>query len=311
VTARELESLTERIYRAIWRDLLRALELVRNGAWLPAVERLLLDGDLDGAFRAIGRVELDNALAQIPGRLGPLRDAGFESAVNTLPRALRADSFVRVNLSRHALDRPDVAQAIARQDLSRIQGITAETDKAIREIIARGLREGIHPRKLAGEIKQIVGLTARQAEAVAKYRVRLEKEGRKPDQVERMTTKFANRKLRGRAETIARTEVIRAQSEGRRLQWERQVSEGRLQGDEWEQEWLTARDERTCPICAPMHGQRTPIGGMFESGVGPVLSPPVHPNCRCTVRLVQKGFRAGQDPTPARDAIMRRLGKLK
>lgn len=37
--------------------------------------------------------------------------------------------------------------------------------------------------------------------------------------------------------------------------------------------WVTAGDERTCPVCAPLHGQ------IFREGEGPM--PPLHRSCRC------------------------------
>lgn len=40
----------------------------------------------------------------------------------------------------------------------------------------------------------------------------------------------------------------------------------------WEQ-WITHRDERVCPECGPLEGER------WEAGDGPY--PPLHTNCRC------------------------------
>jgi hypothetical protein len=37
--------------------------------------------------------------------------------------------------------------------------------------------------------------------------------------------------------------------------------------------WVTAGDERTCPVCAPLHGH------VFLAGEGPM--PPLHRSCRC------------------------------
>lgn len=37
--------------------------------------------------------------------------------------------------------------------------------------------------------------------------------------------------------------------------------------------WLTAGDERTCPVCAPLHGL------IFRNDEGP--HPPLHRSCRC------------------------------
>jgi len=38
--------------------------------------------------------------------------------------------------------------------------------------------------------------------------------------------------------------------------------------------WVTASDERTCPVCAPLEGQ------IWRDHDGP--QPPLHGNCRCT-----------------------------
>lgn len=40
-------------------------------------------------------------------------------------------------------------------------------------------------------------------------------------------------------------------------------------------EWLTARDERVCPICAPRDGKRYTLDTWER--------PPIHPQCRCTL----------------------------
>ena len=51
--------------------------------------------------------------------------------------------------------------------------------------------------------------------------------------------------------------------------------------------WITALDERTCPICAPMNGQEATINGVWFTGSGEVSYPSaVHPQCRCTSGLV-------------------------
>ena len=44
--------------------------------------------------------------------------------------------------------------------------------------------------------------------------------------------------------------------------------------------WFTVRDERVCPECGPLHGQR------FQRGHGP--QPPLHTSCRCIRREVDR-----------------------
>lgn len=98
-----------------------------------------------------------------------------------------------------------------------------------------------------------------------------------------------------RAERIARTEVIRATNFA--------TEEAYKQSEVVEaKEWLTSKDERLCPFCAPQDGKiiglsetffdkGDVVSGVTEEGksvsltigVSNVSSPPLHPNCRCTL----------------------------
>jgi SPP1 gp7 family putative phage head morphogenesis protein len=74
---------------------------------------------------------------------------------------------------------------------------------------------------------------------------------------------------RKRAERIAATEVTRAAAEGSRLSY---IESGVVE----KVQWRTARDERTCPVCAPLEGKHAGLDGNFNG-----VSVPAHPNCRC------------------------------
>lgn len=90
---------------------------------------------------------------------------------------------------------------------------------------------------------------------------------------------------RSRAETIARTETMRASNQGQYQLWLQAEDAGLLTGDE-EQEWIVTPDDRLCPICEPMDGETIPMGGRFRLNTGEsVDGPPAHPNCRCTIAL--------------------------
>jgi SPP1 gp7 family putative phage head morphogenesis protein len=76
---------------------------------------------------------------------------------------------------------------------------------------------------------------------------------------------------RQRAQLIASTEVTRSFAEANRI--------GYLESGVVNQlEWRTAEDERVCPICGPLNGQRQPSRSPNFDGVG---IPPAHPRCRC------------------------------
>jgi SPP1 gp7 family putative phage head morphogenesis protein len=84
---------------------------------------------------------------------------------------------------------------------------------------------------------------------------------------------------RERALTIARTETARGYSLGSLAAYQISGVVDRI-------EWMTAADERTCPICAPLNGTTAAMGNTFEGGIG---FPPAHPNCRCAIAPVITG----------------------
>src|SRR5690606_28651975 len=50
--------------------------------------------------------------------------------------------------------------------------------------------------------------------------------------------------------------------------------------------YMTQADERVCPRCGPLHGQEIPLRDLFAGPNGEVVeSPPIHPFCRCFVRV--------------------------
>lgn len=305
MTDRELTDLLDRTVGSIWRDLREAFEAARGLIAVDLLARLIGERRVNDALGAVRLEEVDNALARLQTQLQPVREAGWQAVVDGLPRELRSDPLLRVTLGAHALQEPTVLDAIRRADLARIQGISRETQEAIRAVLLEGIQRGTPPTVLARQIRAMVGLTSRQSWDVTRYRARLEAEGRKPDQVERMTAKYAQRRLNERARNIAGTEVARAQGEARFAQTQRLIADGKLKPEEWEQEWVTAADEHVCPICGPLHGVRTPLLGAFQSATGPVYTTPIHPGpCRCIIRIVPKGFRVGERPSPARDAAL-------
>ena len=59
--------------------------------------------------------------------------------------------------------------------------------------------------------------------------------------------------------------------------------------------WITAKDERVCPVCGPLHGQKVLVNEQFKTAQGDFWSPGLHPNCRCVVRLIENRFSKRDD----------------
>ena len=163
----------------------------------------------------------------------------------------------------------------------------AMSREALRALIARAFIEGIPPRELARLIRDSgIGLTQRQAEAVVRRRAQLIKDGRKLDQVDRMTDRYAAQLLRQRAEAIARTEIIEAHTAGTQAGWREAIDEGLLPPDFF-QIWIAGQTERTCDLCAQLHDTKAKLGESFGDDYdgNPIYGPPAHPQCRCSLGL--------------------------
>lgn len=85
-------------------------------------------------------------------------------------------------------------------------------------------------------------------------------------------TKGTFPKVERRARVIARTETIRAFSQGAQWQY-RQNGITRVR-------WMTGRDERVCEWCGPLDNL------VFALDDLPFGGPPIHPQCRCMIRPV-------------------------
>ena len=81
-----------------------------------------------------------------------------------------------------------------------------------------------------------------------------------------------------RAELIARTETMMAANEGQRQAWQQAITKGLL-SDRARRVWISTEDQRICPQCEALDGQKADMDGEYPGGVS---GPPVHPNCRCT-----------------------------
>ena len=194
----------------------------------------------------------------------------------------------------------EASTAFARDRSSEL--VTAVTDDVkanIRDILGRSFEGDYDVRQTARLIEATVGLTPRQANAVETFYRNLTLEEKYPfDKMGKMADDYANRLLRQRATTIARTETIRSSNFG--------VSEGFRQargsgliGDDMERTWIVTPDDMLCPECAALDGTTAPIDGEFDDGGGD--GPPLHPRCRCAVGLVDAKPGAASVAMPEED----------
>ena len=218
---------------------------------------------------------------------------------------------------RFNFDRFDPAtQAFMRAEQDRlIRELEATARATINSEVQAAMRAGVGPGAIVGEIRSVIGLTDRQAQAVRNYRAMLEtldpqalaRQLRNPQydaafqsaiadgtylgdaMIEEMVADYEDRYLDYRADTIAGTESVRMTNQGLQDAYRQAIDRGALPADAVRQFWEVDLDERTCEICVSipdMNPDGVPIGEPFDSEDGPQDGPPIHPNCRCSVDIV-------------------------
>ena len=173
------------------------------------------------------------------------------------------------------------AQRVAERQAARaVTEITRETKRAIRTLIVESIRDGIPPREAAQRIRDMVGMTTRQALAAANFRAALVENGLTAARVDSMVARFIAKKIRERSINIARTEIMTALNRGVAQSWV-QARKAKLLTRRQVAEIIVTPDDRLCPICEPLDGVQVPIDAFSEH-------PPFHNMCRCTIGVVDK-----------------------
>lgn len=140
-------------------------------------------------------------------------------------------------------------QALSEQDL--LEGLLPKKEiEKLRVVLNNGFKKNQSIREIEKEIKDNVILKDRKQLVDGELKLTLAKELR--------------------PNMIARTETVRLANEGLKNLYK--------ENDIKEYAYLTALDERTCPICMSLDGQIFKLN-QAQQGVN---MPPMHPNCRCS-----------------------------
>lgn len=166
--------------------------------------------------------------------------------------------------------------------------VTDETKAAIRRIILEGFQSGFSPRQMAKPIREIVGLTEREAAAVLNYWEKLNQEADLSQRrVDDMANTYERQLLRKRALRIAGNETTEAASHGVYQSWLYARKQGFIL-PETKRVWIAAtQSDRTCKICMDFDGRTASLDEPFKSPkYGERMVAHAHIVCRCAEGLV-------------------------
>ena len=298
---RLLHQAADRLTPKLRQTLLAAFENLPEATLTPLIAALEA-GRIDQVMDLLAAAIDPAAQAQVAN---VLREA-FVGAAN-----LQGAEF---NL-RFDIKNPAAVRFAERNAARLVTSVDVQTRRALRDIVVRGIQDGMAPAVQAREIRQLIGLSRRDATAADNFlRGLLEtatSEKQEAAALRRFET-YQRRLLRNRAETIARTETIRAANMGQRAAWDKAADVGLLDRATLRVVWIATEDSRTCPICAVLDGQTVGFqddflireqatgfnldsSGEFQvSGTKPVSggphaerSPPAHTACRCALGLTE------------------------
>lgn len=277
LTRRLIEEAGEVRVRKIFLD---AVAKLRSSADATAIRAAIEAGNYEQAAKLLDLAGFEDTLRGSRDIITSVVNESGELAADVLAAQLDMDTGIRFDILN-----PRTVAWIKERSAALVTEISDETRLAIRETIRAGVEKGVSPASLARHIRQHVGLTSRDQVAVLNYWSRLLEDN--PDGADALADTYAKRLLKRRSENIARTESAIASHAGQQQAWDQAAEEGLIDKNNARKEWITTEDDRLCDSCSAMDGQRVPMDSDFVSpDFGAVPGPPLHPSCRCDMRLV-------------------------
>ena len=339
----QIERLAKKIEPVLAQAIMAYLSDVQDGVDLQALADALQTGDVNKVIGLLAQIDTGAAKAKAADAIQAAVWGGAAIAAADINAKIGGVTFAFDKLN------PRLVTFLQTYTLGLIKQIDDQTRDAIRDRLITGMNAGANPVATARQIKGTIGLTERQAKAVANYRKELETfhlktkatgyglgekidrvNGRqvfkpdedgspmdgidlrrlrdfrmdgqlkramttgkplKPEQIDKMVAAYKRKYLRHRSETIARTEAMRTTNYGVQDAWRQAIEGGKVIETQVRRQWIVARDERLCEVCAPIPKMNGKWGVKFDQPFatpkGPVMLPPIHPNCRCTTFVRQ------------------------
>lgn len=298
----QFEELLARLAPEIARAFREVIQTVVDDTILKDVIRFLEQGDIDGAFRALGITEpVYNPL------ISALRDVfeqGGIATVLSLPRRLDTGDGVRAVVRFNIRDRR-AEEWLAHESSTLVTRITADARTAIQETLQAGLAEGRNPRNVALDIVGridpatghrsggTIGLSDRERLWARNARTRLltldegyfemELRDKRFDRtvraaieagrplpnetVDKLVDRYRANALRFRGEQIGRTETLAALNKSEWLSIKQAIETGRLSPSQVKKVWDSAGDSRVRPSHKALDGQTVEMDEPFVSPV--------------------------------------------
>ena len=186
-----------------------------------------------------------------------------------------------------------VILALAEEHADRLGAYFHETS---REALSSGFNTFVNRRlataQAADHVLNAYGLTARQMSGYASLVLKAEATPVRSPGYQGLKERFLayiGKSVRQRLKILTGQEIHNAEQQSNQIAWMWLQEHGQL-SPAAEKVWLTAKDEKVCPVCGPLHGKKVPLSDQFEVKGIKVWVPGLHPNCRCRIQLIENKF---------------------
>lgn len=312
-TNRSFEQLISDFEPRLQRAFLDSIFNLRDTAHIDQIIRMLENGDVDGALRAVGIDPV--AFRPFDKSLTAAFEAGGEVTAAAVPAIRDAEGFRSV--FQFSIRNPEAEMWLRNYSGNLISEIVTDQKTAVRNFLEAGLSEGANPRTtaldLVGRVSRatgqreggVIGLTSSQEAWVRNYAAELSSDNPAAalerllrdkrfdksvmkaansgepipqDLIDKMVASYKTRALRYRAETIARKETITALHTAQEQSMQQAISKGAVSADTVTYVWHTAHDSRVRDTHRTMDRQVRKQGQMFVTGGGAHLLYPGDPS---------------------------------
>lgn len=194
-----------------------------------------------------------------------------------------------------------------------ITALDESSRDTVDQIVIAGAQTGLSADDIVTDIRETIGLTDPQAQAVINYRNMLEQgddtaldrawrddtaddeisaaieagEDLDPDRIDELVDAYRDNALDYRANSIAVTETSRAVNMGLRDSYTQAIDDGVFSDDAVRRFWQIGPNP--CPICEAipdLNPDGVAVDEDFDSDDGDIDDPPVHTSCQCSVDYV-------------------------
>jgi hypothetical protein len=319
-TNRTLEQLAKDMAPALRKAFLDSVALIKRKTQLAQIVRMLENGDVDGALKAVG-IDVLKFRALEDAVVAAFERGGSYQAAQ-IPGLRQPNGYLlKIGFD---VQNPRAEQWLYAHSGRLIQEIVDDQRLIVREALRIGLSRGLNPREVAlsisGRVNNatghreggLLGLTSRQAEWVRDYArelaegnvnalqrelrdrrfdatVRRAITAKKPltqDQIKAMVRAYENRALRFRAEAIARTEVMTSLSTAAIESMQQAIDEGQISAVAVRKVWRATRDKRTRDTHKELDGTSVSFNDAgFVSSSGALIRYPGDPDAPASERI--------------------------